>query len=106
MGEKPGLGINPGIDIGITNGYTNRMKTAISVPDDLFEEAEKIAKEQHFSRSEVFVAALREYLEKRKSAKLLAALNDAYAVTESPEEYAVRKKSRKRYAKAIRKERW
>jgi metal-responsive CopG/Arc/MetJ family transcriptional regulator len=82
------------------------MKTAISVPDDLFEEAEKIAKEQNFSRSEVFVVALREYLEKRKSAKLLAALNEAYAVTESPEEYAVRKKSRKRYAKTIRKERW
>jgi hypothetical protein len=25
------------------------MKTAISVPDDLFDEAEKIAKEQHVS---------------------------------------------------------
>ena len=82
------------------------MKTAISVPDELFHEVEKIAKEQHYSRSEVFVAALREYLERRRSAKLLAALNEAYSAAESSEEYTVREKSRKRYAKSLRKERW
>jgi metal-responsive CopG/Arc/MetJ family transcriptional regulator len=82
------------------------MKTAISVPDELFKEIEKVAKEHHYSRSEVFVIAVKEYLEKRKSKKLLAALNEACATAESPEEYKVRAKSKKRYAKIAQKERY
>ncbi len=82
------------------------MKTAISVPDELFKEVEKVAKENHYSRSEVFVIAVREYLEKRRSKRLLAALNEAYTAAESPEEYKVREKSKKRYAKTVLKERY
>ncbi len=81
------------------------MKTAISVPDELFWEAEELAKEQRSSRSEVFVAALREFLERRRSGRLLASLNEAYATAETQEEYAVRQKSKKRDAKTIRRER-
>lgn len=82
------------------------MKTAISVPNDLFEEIEKVAKENHYSRSEVFVIAVREYLEKRRSKRLLTALNEAYATAETPEEYKVRQKNKKRYAKTVMKERF
>ena len=81
------------------------MKTAISVPDDVFREVEKVAKERHSSRSEVIVAALKEYLERRKSAELLGALNEAYGTAETAEEYEVRQKAKKRYGKALRKER-
>jgi len=77
------------------------MKTAISIPDPLFDEVEKAAKENHLSRSEVFVIAVREYLEKRKSRKLLEDLNEALSVAESEEEYAVRQKSKKRYARTV-----
>ncbi len=66
------------------------MKTAISVPDALFHEVEKAARENHLSRSEVFVIAVREYLEKRRSEKLLDDLNAALAVAESEDEYSVR----------------
>jgi hypothetical protein len=38
------------------------MKTAISVPDDVFESAERLARRERRSRSEVYSAALREYL--------------------------------------------
>lgn len=82
------------------------MKTAISVPDDLFEEIEKIAKENHRSRSEVFVTAVREYLEKKKSQSLLTALNEAYQITETPEEYKVRAESKKRYRKTVLRDRY
>jgi metal-responsive CopG/Arc/MetJ family transcriptional regulator len=82
------------------------MKTAISVPDELFKEIEKVAKENHYSRSEVFVIAVREYLEKRRSKKLLSALNEAYAAAESPGEYTVRQKSKKRYGKTVIKDRY
>ncbi|MDH4164443.1 MAG: ribbon-helix-helix protein, CopG family [Nitrospirota bacterium] len=81
------------------------MKTAISVPDALFDEVERAAKENHVSRSEVFVIAVREYLEKRKAKKLLDDLNESLAVVESPEEYAVRRKSKQRYARTVLKER-
>ena len=94
-----------GIDIGMTTGYTYSMKTAISVPDAIFNEVDKVAKESHSSRSEVFVTAVREYLEKRKSKKLLDDLNESLAVAELPEEYQVRQKSKKRYAKTVLKER-
>jgi metal-responsive CopG/Arc/MetJ family transcriptional regulator len=82
------------------------MKTAISVPDNLFEEIEKVAKEHHYSRSEVFVIAVREYLEKQRSKRLLSALNEAYATAESPEEYKVRAKGKRRYRKTVLKERF
>jgi metal-responsive CopG/Arc/MetJ family transcriptional regulator len=81
------------------------MKTAISIPDHLFKEIEKIAKDQHYSRSEVFTRAVEEYVEKRRSRQLLDALNEAYAAAESPEEYAVREKSKRRYRRTVLKER-
>ncbi len=82
------------------------MKTAISVPDSLFHEVEKAAKEGRTSRSEVFVTAVREYLEKRKSRKLLDDMNNALALAETAEEYSGRRKIKKRYAEVVRKERW
>lgn len=42
--------------------YTVGMKTAVSVPDDVFERAEKLARRERRSRSEVYSAALREYV--------------------------------------------
>ena len=77
------------------------MKIVISVPDALFHEVERVAREGHSSRSEVFVAAVREYVEKRKSRKLLNELNEALTVAERAEEYAVRQQSKKRYARKV-----
>jgi metal-responsive CopG/Arc/MetJ family transcriptional regulator len=47
------------------------MKTTISIPKDLLEEIEKVAKERRSSRDEVFVAAMREYFERRKERNCL-----------------------------------
>lgn len=38
------------------------MKTAVSIPDEVFEKAERLARRARRSRSEVFSAALREYV--------------------------------------------
>lgn len=45
---------------GITNGI---MKTAISIPDDVFEKAEKIAKRLKMSRSELYAKAVEAYVD-------------------------------------------
>jgi metal-responsive CopG/Arc/MetJ family transcriptional regulator len=37
------------------------MKTAVSIPDDVFRKAERLARRAGRSRSEVYSAALREY---------------------------------------------
>ena len=38
------------------------MKTAVSVPDDVFQSAERLARREGRSRSEVYSAALRDYV--------------------------------------------
>ena len=43
-------------------GYTLGMKTAVSVPNEVFERAERLAKRLEVSRSELYSRALREYL--------------------------------------------
>lgn len=42
--------------------YTKGMKTAVSLPDDLFERVDRLARGSGRSRSEVYQAALREYV--------------------------------------------
>jgi hypothetical protein len=44
------------------HGYTNAMKTAISIPDAIFEEAERLAKSRGWSRSELYSNALSAYV--------------------------------------------
>lgn len=82
------------------------MKTAISIPDEIFEKADKVAKEYHYSRSELFTLAIKEFLEKIKSRQLLEALNEAYSDIELPAETSLRRKGKKYYARKIVKERY
>ena len=77
------------------------MKTAISIPDDLFNEVNKLAKENKTSRSQIFCAAVEAYLEKIKSHKVLEALNSAYADDETAEEKLLRKRSMEHYSRTI-----
>jgi metal-responsive CopG/Arc/MetJ family transcriptional regulator len=80
------------------------MKTAISLPDDIFKEIEEVAKGCDCSRSQIFVMAVREFLERRKSKKLMEALNEAYQETEAHEETRARRQARMYHAKRVRKE--
>ncbi len=82
------------------------MKTAISIPDEIFREIEKFAKEHNYSRSEVFVIAVKEFLEKLRSRQLLELLNEVYSDIETPVDIALRKKAIKHYAKKVLKERY
>lgn len=53
------------------------MKTAISVPDDTFEQATRQAAELGISRSEFFARAARRYLDELASRSLTQQVNDA-----------------------------
>jgi metal-responsive CopG/Arc/MetJ family transcriptional regulator len=58
------------------------MKTAISLPDSVFEEAEALAQKLGLSRSELYTNALKAHLEKYRSSQILQKLNQVY--TEEP----------------------
>jgi len=55
------------------------MKTAVSVPDDLFTQADRLAKRSRRSRSEVYSAALREYLARHAPDEVTAGLDAVLA---------------------------
>lgn len=54
------------------------MKVAISVPDALFDAAERLAKERRVPRSQVFSEALEEYVAKHDATAVTAKLNAVY----------------------------
>ena len=55
------------------------MKTAISLPDDLFALADTAAKELRVSRSELYARAIAEFLDRTSPEKVTARLNRVYA---------------------------
>lgn len=57
------------------SGYTIGMKTAISIPDDLFEQADALARETNQSRSQLYSSAVREYVARYSTDSVTASLN-------------------------------
>lgn len=55
------------------------MKTAISIPDELFRAADQYAKSHGFSRSQLFVTAVAQYLEQHPSDLITKQLNEIYS---------------------------
>jgi hypothetical protein len=54
------------------------MKTAVSLPDPLFEAADQLARQLGKSRSQLYAEALRAYLEKHRNQDVTARLNEIY----------------------------
>jgi predicted transcriptional regulator len=65
--------------VGVLGGYTDGMKTAISVPDDVFARAEALARHSGRSRSQVYSAALREYVARHAPDEVTAGLDAVLA---------------------------
>lgn len=55
------------------------MKTAISLPDPIFEEAEALAQKLGISRSELYTEALKAYLRRYNREQILSKLNEVYS---------------------------
>ena len=55
------------------------MKTAISIPDPIFEAAESLASSLGVSRSELFTRAVAEFIEVEKYKNVTSRLNKVYA---------------------------
>jgi hypothetical protein len=64
---------------GITRVILKTVKTAVSVPDDLFRLAEATARRLRVSRSELYSKALAEFLKQQDARAITERLNDVYS---------------------------
>ena len=71
------------------------MKTAVSVPNDVFEGAERLARRSGRSRSEVYSAALREYVARHSPDEVTDALDRVVAEMDPSVESFVSESSRR-----------
>ena len=54
------------------------MKTAISLPNDVFNDAERLSRRKHMSRSELYSTAIRWYIQKESGTGITEQLNRVY----------------------------
>ena len=59
------------------------MKTAISIPDNIFQAAESMAHHLEISRSELFTTAISEYMKNNKRKDITKSLNQVYSIENS-----------------------
>jgi metal-responsive CopG/Arc/MetJ family transcriptional regulator len=55
------------------------MKTAVSLPEDLFRRAEAMARKMRISRSQLYAIAISELLENQRTKNITERLNNVYS---------------------------
>jgi metal-responsive CopG/Arc/MetJ family transcriptional regulator len=78
------------------------MKTAVSVPDEIFRQAEAAAKKLRVSRSKLYAAAISEYLDRHRAEWVTERLNQVYSQEDSMLDPALKRAA----LKTLAKERW
>jgi len=59
------------------DSYTFGMKTAVSIPDDVFEDAERLARRLKTSRSQLYARAVTEFVARHDEDHVTSAMNQA-----------------------------
>lgn len=81
------------------------VKTAISLPEPLFERADAFARQQNISRSQLFARAVEEFLRRHESQALLEALNRVYEdYSPTPEEKEARRLMKQKQREMVKRE--
>lgn len=62
------------------------MKTAISIEDELLQEADQTARLMGLSRSRLFAVAVRDFLNRQRQEQMLLRLNEVYGKSPDPNE--------------------
>lgn len=93
----------PSLDAPGITGHTQLMKTAISLPDDLFEAVDAKARALKISRSNLLAQAAREFIAKREPASdATSAWNKAIARAGQPGDEPAAKAFRSRSKRIVR----
>jgi predicted transcriptional regulator len=62
----------------MTRLYSPSVKTAVSIPDPIFEAADRLARRRRISRSELYAEALAKLLDSDESTEITERLDDVY----------------------------
>ena len=65
------------------------MKTAISIPDKVFHDADSLAAQLEITRSALYTAAIRDYLARHTDADVTSRLDALYAQVNKQQPYSV-----------------
>ncbi len=71
------------------------MKTAVSIPDDVFARAERLARRSKKSRSKLFADAVREYVARHAPEDVTEAMDRVWAELGNPRDGFVRSAARR-----------
>lgn len=77
-------------------GYTSGMKTAVSIPDPLFADVERLVKRLKVSRSKLFSRALAEFVTRHSPDDITAAMNRVVGKIDVDEDRAFRQAAARR----------
>ncbi len=77
------------------------IKTAISIPEHLFEKVEILSRKSHISRSRLFALAVQDFIERSEDEELLEAINTVYDDQPNPEERIYRQKMRQKHRRLV-----
>jgi hypothetical protein len=66
------------VDNELYHGYTSNMKTAISLPDRLYADAEETAKSLGIPRSQLYAKAIEDFISTHKKDRITEQLNEVY----------------------------
>jgi len=81
------------------------LKTAISIDDELLQEADETARLLGLSRSRLFALAVADFLQRQRQEQMLRRLNEVYANGLEPAEKGLLKGIKAKARRAV-KERW
>lgn len=82
------------------------VKTAISIEESLFKEANELATEMNTSRSKLFEMAFSEFAQRRRNRQLLDRINAAYDDIPDDSERKLRQAMNAKHHKLLEKEQW
>ena len=71
------------LDPVVCRGHTQSMKVAVSIPDPIFRDAERISRRIRVPRSQFYARALEAYVRERSLGDVTERLNAVYASTSS-----------------------
>lgn len=82
------------------------MKTAVSIPDELFQTAEKIAKRLGIPRSQLFARALEEFVQVHNKDNVTDKLNEIYSSEENNKEFIIKSHSVEVLRRSLKNDTW
>src|SRR5215475_5768186 len=77
------------------------IKTAISIPQPLFEQVEALTREMHISCSHLFTLAVEEFMHRYENQRLLEHINTVYPEAPEPDEQALLRRMRRQHRQMV-----